>query len=65
MDPAKFRAERKRLGYSQAHLAKVLGLSLRQIVAWERGEAPIRPMVRLAMAKLSDIQERWHRSGVA
>jgi transcriptional regulator with XRE-family HTH domain len=50
MTPAAFKAWRKAARLSQAAAALALGISPRQIFAYEHGEKPIPLTARLAMA---------------
>lgn len=50
------RAWRAARNLSQAQLARLLGMGVRQIAKYEAGEAPIRPVVELALAEI----ERRH-----
>lgn len=50
MTPEEFKAWRKRLGLTQGQAAEALGLSLRAIQYYERGEREITKTVALACA---------------
>jgi DNA-binding XRE family transcriptional regulator len=55
MKPNELRSRRLTLELSQTQLSKIFGVSLRTIQAWEAGLAPIRPIVTLAMERLTQI----------
>lgn len=52
MTPATLKHARARLGLSQTGLARELGLHLRTIAGYERGQNPIPRVVSLAIAYL-------------
>ena len=53
--PGDLRAQRLRLGLTQARLAESLGVTANTLARWERGDAPIGnpELVRLALARLA------------
>ena len=45
----RFRQLRRSIGYSQAKLAKEMGLTIRTISRWEHGDFPIPKIAELAL----------------
>ncbi len=58
MKPAELRSIRRRLGVTQAQMARSRGMSLTQYGAIERGNAPLRRVVELAVRYLALRAER-------
>ena len=54
MTPADLRAWRSRLGLSQIRAAALLGVHAVTLCRWERGRAPMPPMLRLACQAITD-----------
>ena len=52
MTPAQLKAHRRRLGLTQAALAKALGVTLSAVEKWEGGQRPISRVVELALEAL-------------
>ncbi len=52
MTKKEFKAIRGRIEFSQARLAKELGVTLRTVARWERGEFPIPRVAELALRNL-------------
>lgn len=49
MIPKELQTWRKRTGYSQGRLARVLGITPLTVSRWERGESNIPPFLHLAL----------------
>lgn len=49
MTGRRFKELRKSMGYSQARLAREMGITIRTITRWERGEFPIPRIAELAL----------------
>lgn len=49
MTKGQFKELRESIGYSQAKLAKEMGITIRTITRWERGEFPIPRLAELAL----------------
>ncbi len=49
MTKRQFRVLRELIGYSQAKLARGMGVTIRTITRWERGEFPIPRVAELAL----------------
>lgn len=48
--PDQLRDARKAAGYTQAELAKLVGVSMRTVENWERGDTPITELAKLRSA---------------
>jgi transcriptional regulator with XRE-family HTH domain len=49
MKPEELRKWRLKMGYTQTELGLILGVSMRQMIRYERGVSPIPDMLRLAL----------------
>jgi transcriptional regulator with XRE-family HTH domain len=58
LKPAELRSIRRRLGVTQAAMARSLGISLGQYGAYENGRQPIRRVVELAVRYLLHLAAR-------
>ncbi len=58
MRPDEVKSWRTRNGYSQARLAKVLGVDVMTVSRWERGVYVIPPFLHLALAHLEGIEDK-------
>jgi len=56
-----FKRMRKSIGYSQAKLAKEMGVTVRSITRWETGQFPIPKMAELALRFV--VQQASNRKG--
>lgn len=57
--PEKVKAARNELGLSQTRLAEMAGVSLRTILAYEKGEKEPRPSTMLKLAKALGVSARF------
>jgi DNA-binding transcriptional regulator YiaG len=55
MTPDDFRSARVRIKMTQRQIAHAFGLKERTIQKWEAGTVPIKPIVKLAMERLTQI----------
>lgn len=64
MSPQELRSWRARMGMTQAALAAALGLGLRTVTGWERGEAAVPRLAQLAIEAIeARLSERSQRLG--
>jgi DNA-binding transcriptional regulator YiaG len=56
--PAEIKADRQRLGLTQAAFADALGISLRAVEEWEAGRRRAQPYLRLALERLLEAHGR-------
>ena len=60
MTKGQFKELRESIGYSQAKLAKEMGITIRTITRWERGEFPIPRLAELALrAVILEAGKKW------
>lgn len=63
MTPAQLRTERERLGYTQAALAKVFGITRQTLINWEKGKVAFHgQIVKLALHTLDKTKPRLDHS---
>lgn len=65
MTKTRFKDLRKSIGYSQAKLAQEMGISIRTITRWERGDRPIPRYAELALRTLVRDEDESRPNGEA
>lgn len=62
MTKEKFKKLRKSIGYTQASLAKEIGVHLHTVTRWEIGEVVIPKVVEFALKYIADRDKKKRRS---
>jgi len=62
MTSRKFKDLRRSIGYSQAKVAREMGITVRTITRWEQGEFPIPRMAELALRTV--VSENKKKGGI-